>query len=152
MDRVELRFVVSRVRPATPTAAGPLSVASIIAAWGMLTVGSGMAWARRTGIAAERLGMGRHSGGRQPTVTLVASPMNPTVGATVSLTVTVSQTNGPVAGFFLTSSYLDKGTFRAVEAGTMASSFGVTHTTPRTGSGGVTTFKAEWSAPLPPPA
>ena len=89
----------------------------------MLAVGSGMAWARRTGIAASGCD-GCHSGGRQPTVTLVASPMNPAVGATLSLTVTVSQTNRPVAGFFLTSDYLDKGTFRAVEAGTMATPSG----------------------------
>ena len=109
-------------------------------------VGSGVAWAHRNGIAASGCD-GCHSGGRAATVTLVASPMNPAIGATLTLTVTVSQTNGPVAGFFLTSNYLDKGTFRAVEPGTVAISSGVTHTMPRTGSGGVTTFKAEWSAP-----
>jgi len=113
-------------------------------------MGSGVAWARRTGIAASGCD-GCHSAGQEPKVTLTADPMNPPVGATVTLTVTVSQTNGPVAGFFLTSAYLDtKGTFRAVESGTVASSLGVTHTMPRTGSGGVTTFKAEWVAPAVP--
>jgi hypothetical protein len=71
--------------------------------------------------------------------------MQPAVGEAVTLTVTVSQTNGPVAGFYLTTAF-GTGTFKAVESGTVASSGGVMHTTPRTGSGGQTTFRAEWSA------
>jgi|GEM_PF-526124 len=102
----------------------------------------GAAWARKNGIAA--LGCeGCHQGGQQPTVTLTASPMQPAVGDTVTLTVTVSQTNGPVAGFYLTTAF-GGGTFTAIESGTAATSDGVMHTTPRTGSGGVTTFKAQW--------
>lgn len=141
---VEFRSVISRFRPATP----PLAAA--IAVWGMLVLGADVAWARKSGIAASGCN-GCHSGGKEPTVTLTASPMNPTVGATLTLTVTVSQTNGPVAGFYLTTNYADsKGTFRAVESGTLANAAGVTHTTPRTGSGGVTTFKVEWTAPATP--
>lgn len=100
--------------------------------------------ARKNGIAA--LGCdGCHSGGKQPTVTLSASPMQPGVGDLVTLTVTVSQTNGPVAGFYLTRAF-GGGTFTAIESGTLATADGVMHTMPRTGSGGQTIFKAQWSS------
>ena len=62
----------------------------------------------------------------------------------VTVTVSVSQTNGPVAGFYLTTAE-SNGTFQAIEAGTALNGAGVTHTMPRTGSGGVTTFRAQWS-------
>jgi Putative metal-binding motif len=101
--------------------------------------------ARPTGIAASGCD-GCHSGGSSPTVTLTANPLTSTAGQPITLTVTVSQTNGPVAGFFLTADGANNGQFRALEAGTFANANGVTHTMPRTGSGGVTTFKAEWTA------
>lgn len=100
--------------------------------------------AHKNGIAA--LGCdGCHRGGKAPTVTLAASPTSPAVGDAVTVTVTVSQTNGPTAGFFLTTSF-GAGAFKAIESGTVASANGVTHTMPRTGSGGQTTFKAQWTA------
>lgn len=102
------------------------------------------ALARKSGIAAMGC-EGCHQGGKAPTVTLAASPMQPAVGDAVTLTVTVSQTNGPVAGFYLTAPF-GGGTFTAIESGTTATSDGVMHTMPRTGSGGVTTFKAQWSS------
>lgn len=103
----------------------------------------GAVWAHSNGIAAEGCD-GCHTGGQTPTVTLTASPENPTIGQIVTLTVTVSQTNGPVAGFFLTTQP-QVGTFTAFQAGTATNSGGVIHTMPRTGSGGFTTFQAEWS-------
>ena len=110
-----------------------------------LTVASARtAWARKNGIAAIGCD-GCHQGGQAPTVTLTASPMQPAPGDPVTLTITVSQTNGPVAGFYLTAPF-GGGTFTAIESGTAATSDGVMHTTPRTGSGGVTTFKAQWSS------
>jgi hypothetical protein len=104
---------------------------------------AGRAHAHAKGIAAAGCD-GCHNGGQPATVTLTASPDNPALGDTVTLTVTVSQTNGPTAGFFLTTSPL-VGTFKAIQAGTAASSFGVTHTMPRVGANGVTTFQAAWS-------
>ncbi len=110
--------------------------------------------ANPTPASAHRYGIettscaGCHGVGAVPQVTLSASPMNPAVGQVVTLTVTVSQTNGPVAGFYLTtinpllSSVDPVGTFVAIEPGTFADSGGVTHTRPRTSAGGVTTFKA----------
>jgi hypothetical protein len=99
--------------------------------------------AHSTGIAADGCD-GCHSGGRMPTVTLTTSPSNPSVGQQLTLTVTISQTNGPVAGFFLTTDPAF-GTFTALQAGTVAASGGVMHTMPRTGSNGVTSFQAAWS-------
>ena len=108
---------------------------------------TGIAQAHKNGIAA--LGCdGCHNGGKPPTVTLTASPDNPGVGQAVTLTVTVSQTNGPAAGFYLTTSP-SVGTFKAIQAGTSASSLGVMHTMPHIGAGGLTTFQAEWSASQP---
>jgi hypothetical protein len=110
-----------------------------------------ISWARRTGIEAMDC-TGCHGGGAVPMVTLSASPNNPAVGQAVTLTVTVSQTNGPIAGLYLTTidpaimSPIPVGKFVAIEAGTAADSGGVTHTMPRTGAGGVTAFKASWSS------
>jgi Putative metal-binding motif len=108
----------------------------------------GRAWARRNGIASAGCA-GCHTGGQPPTVSVTADPSNPALGQMVTLTVTVSQTNGPVAGFYLTTDVAGPGTFEAIEAGTLANDTGVTHTTPRMGAGGVTTFRAAWSSPTP---
>jgi hypothetical protein len=64
----------------------------------------------------------------------------------MTLTVSITATNGNVGGFFLTTEGVNNGTFRAVESGTLANKDGVTHTTPRAASGGTVTFKAEWTA------
>ena len=60
------------------------------------------AWSRRFGIESTTCS-GCHFGGAEPKVTLSASPENPVAGQVVTLTVTVSQTNGPIAGFYLTT-------------------------------------------------
>src|SRR5450432_143674 len=103
--------------------------------------------AHKNGIAGNCDGC--HTGGKPAMVSLMVEPMNPTVGQTVTVTVTVLATNGPVAGFYLTTDYPNEGTFTAIEAGTAAGPFGVTHTMPRTGSGGSTVFKAGWSTTVP---
>ena len=86
-----------------------------------------------------------HSGGKVPTITLTADPPNPAIGQAITLTIGVSQTNGAAAGFYLTTAYNVPGAFKAVESGTSASASSVLHTMPRNGTGGVTTFKAQWS-------
>lgn len=106
---------------------------------------TGAARARSAGIVA--LGCeGCHSGGKAPTVTLMVDPANPAVGEPITLTIGVSQANGPTAGFYLTTAFEAPGAFKALESGTAASSSQVMHTMPRTGSGGTTTFKAQWTA------
>jgi hypothetical protein len=108
--------------------------------------GSRSAVAHRNGIAAAGCD-GCHSGGRAPTVTLSASPENPQAGDLVTLTVTVSQTNGAVAGFYLTT-VARTGAFRTVESGTTLITDGVAHSAPRTGAGGTATFRAGWSSAM----
>jgi hypothetical protein len=131
-----------RAAPRRPRPA-PAGIA-VLAALVLLLAGATPAYARKAGIAA--LGCdGCHQGGKPPTVTLTATPTLPGVGDPVALTVTVSQTNGMVAGFFLTTAF-GAGAFKATESGTVASGNGVMHTMPRTGSGGQTTFKAQWTA------
>jgi hypothetical protein len=73
------------------------------------------------------------------------TPENPGRDELVMLSLTVSQTNGPVAGFYLTTADRS-GTFRTLESGTALITDGVTHSTPRAGMGGVTSFRAGWSS------
>jgi hypothetical protein len=104
--------------------------------------------ARSAGLAA--LGCdGCHSGGKPATVALRAEPPNPKVGQPITLTVTVSNDNGPTAGFFLTTLFDAPGAFEAIEAGTTASTTGALHTTPRAGTGGVSTFSVRFTATEP---
>jgi len=106
---------------------------------------AGSAHARSAGIVA--LGCeGCHHGGKAPTVQLTAEPKNPAVGEPVTLTITVSHANGAAAGFYLTTAFDAPGDFRALEAGTTATTSGVTHSMPRSASGDVTTFKTQWTA------
>ena len=107
----------------------------------------GAVLAHKNGIAA--LGCdGCHNGGKTPAIGLLASAANPAVGQAVTLTITVPQLNGPAAGFYLTTAR-PAGTFTVLEAGTAATVGGVTHTMPRIGSGGSTTFKVGWSTAVP---
>jgi hypothetical protein len=87
-----------------------------------------------------------HRGGKVPQVTLTADPPNPAVGQPLTLTIGVSQANGATAGFYLTTAHEAPGTFQAFEAGTLLTSSGVIHSTPRAGSNGTTTFQARWTA------
>jgi hypothetical protein len=110
------------------------------------------AWARP---AAARLGgiaspgcNGCHSGGALPQVTVTASTNTPAPGQVITISVTVTETNGPVAGFYLQST--GKGQLKAIEAGTTATAYGANHTTPRRGSGGPITFNVQWTAPAEP--
>jgi hypothetical protein len=86
-----------------------------------------------------------HSGGKTPNVMLTADPPNPAIGQAITLTISVSQANGSAAGFYLTTAYNVPGAFKAVESGSSGSGSGVLHTMPRSGTGGVTTFKAQWT-------
>src|SRR5438045_3322963 len=72
--------------------------------------------ARQNGIVSQGCD-GCHNGGKTPTVTLTVNPINPAVGQAVTVTIAISQTNGPAAGFYITT-LPDVGTFRTIEAGT----------------------------------
>lgn len=130
------RLARARVTRAVPAALGIAAFAAMCA--------PATALARSAGVAA--IGCENcHSGGKTPTVTLTADPPHPAVGQLVTLTIAVSQANGAAAGFYLTTSYNVPGAFKTAESGTSASGSGVLHTAPKSGSGGFTTFKAQWS-------
>jgi hypothetical protein len=103
--------------------------------------------AHKNGESAEGCN-GCHSGGQPATVKISADQTLINPGQLVNLTISVSQTNGPVAGFFLETNGV--GTLSIVDSGTKLLGGGVTHTAPRTGSGGWTTFKVGWTAPSTP--
>jgi Putative metal-binding motif len=109
---------------------------------------SGHAHAHAGGEAAEGCA-GCHNGGQTPTVSITPSLTTINPGQTITLTISISQTNGPVAGFFLENS-TGVGVLSIVDSGTKLLGAGVTHTAPRTGSGGFTTFKVGWTAPGQP--
>jgi len=131
---------------AAPASFGPVVVAAVVTGLVAMLVAR-EAFAHKNGIASMGCDI-CHSGGKPPTVTLTASPMQPAAGEAVTLTVSVSQTNGMTAGFYLAMSF-GGGTLKATESGTTIISGGVAHTMPRTGSGGQTKFQAQWSSPTP---
>jgi Putative metal-binding motif len=103
------------------------------------------AWGRSAGVAAVGCD-GCHSGGKEPTVKLSASSLTAAVGEPITLTIEVSQANGPSAGFYLTTAFDAPGKFSAIESGTTVATSGMFQTAARSGSGGTTTFKVQWSA------
>jgi hypothetical protein len=122
-------------------ARGGVALSALVGVLSMVTP----AFARSAGVAA--LGCDAcHRGGRAPTVMLTSEPANPAVGQPITLTIGVSQTNGTIAGFYLTTANQVPGAFEAIESGTVANPTEVMHTTPRAGTGGTTTFKARWTA------
>jgi hypothetical protein len=113
----------------------------------VLAVGfSERAHAHAKGEAAEGCS-GCHGGGQTPSVSITSNLTVINPGQQITLTISISQTNGPVAGFFIEDS---AGVFSIVDSGTKLLGDGVTHTTPRTGSGGFTTFRVDWTAPQQP--
>ena len=90
---------------------------------------------------------GCHNGGKVPTVTITPDVTTINPGQLVNLTISVSTTNGNTAGFYLGANV---GKFSIVDSGTKAygdTGLGVTHSTPRKGSGSAITFLVAWTAP-----
>ncbi len=133
------RPVLSSARPSS------LIAVSLVASLVVFLGPGSQASAHKNGVNTTSC-IGCHTGGKSPTVTLTADVASPALGQMVTLTITVTQTNGPTAGFYLTSDFQTPGTFKAIEAGTTATTVGATHSMPRTGSGGITTFKVGWSS------
>ncbi len=117
--------------------------------WGLVALSRPtVAQAHRNGAATEGCGCHSGNGGQAPSVSITPDLMSFNPGQTINLTISISQTNGPTAGFFIESS--GAGKFTVTDSGTKLAGNGVTHTTPRTGSGGFTTFKVGWTAPATP--
>jgi len=103
------------------------------------------AFAHAAGMATESCSC--HSGGKAPTVLLTPDLTNVGTGQMVNLTVSISTTNGNVAGFFLEAS---SGKLSLVDTGTKLLGNGVTQNASRTGTGSAVTFKVGWTAPATP--
>ncbi|MEO7035360.1 MAG: MopE-related protein [Polyangiaceae bacterium] len=103
------------------------------------------AHAHANGMATENCSC--HNGGSIPTVLLTPSLTNVSPGQTLSLTVSVSATNGNMAGFFLEASV---GNLSVVDSGTKLDGGGVTQSAARTGTGSAITFQVGWTAPSAP--
>ena len=100
--------------------------------------------AREGGIAAEGCD-GCHGGGEATTLSVESSIGSIEPNQTITLTISVSATNGPAAGFYL---HCSAGTFQVIDAGTRAvTPDGVTHSAPRVGTGSETEFTVGWTAP-----
>jgi len=103
-----------------------------------------LSFARLGGIAAEGCD-GCHSGGTAPTVSLISDVDQIEPSQPVTLTISVSATNGPVGGFYL---HCSVGTFQVIDSGTRAvTPDGVTHNAPRMATGNTITFTVGWTAP-----
>src|SRR2546421_1045234 len=103
-------------------------------------------WAKANGLAVAGCD-GCHKGGRQPMVAITADPMSLDPGGSTMITVHVSRTNGPVAGFYLTSNKV--GTFALVGGPIrLVSPTEATHTAPNSaGPPNEVTFTLRWTAP-----
>jgi hypothetical protein len=138
--------ILPAVRPPAVRLPAPQRVAALLLALLALCL-PGRAQAHKNGAPTEGCS-GCHHGGKTPTVTITPDLMTVNPGQLLTLTVSISQTNGPVAGFYLEASGV--GTLKVVDSGTYLAGNGITHTAPRTGSGGFTTFKVGWTAPATP--
>jgi hypothetical protein len=103
-------------------------------------------WAKANGFPSVGC-EGCHNGGRSPMVTITADPIAPDPGTATLLTIHVSRTNGPVAGFYLSTNRVGMlspagGPVRLV------SPTEATHSSPNSGGGaGEVTFQLRWTAP-----
>lgn len=105
----------------------------------------GRALAHASGMATESCSC--HNGGGIPKVLITPSLTTVSPGQALDLTVSVSATNGKVAGFFLEAS---TGKLSVVDSGTKLAGTGITQSAARTGTGSEITFKVGWTAPSTP--
>jgi hypothetical protein len=122
-------------------------LALLLLALACLALVTSPAHARRSGIAAEGCS-GCHQGGQEASVRLLASPADPAPGQSITLSVEIDATNGPVAGFYLQSD--GAGTLAALAGTRMLSAEQIVHSAPRRESGGVVRFDIGWTAPASP--
>jgi Putative metal-binding motif len=93
---------------------------------------------------------GCHSGGKTPTVLITPNVTTINPGQLVTLTISISASNGTTAGFYLGAT---TGRLSIIDSGTKAygdNGLGATHNTPRKGSGSTITFTVGWTAPATP--
>jgi len=91
---------------------------------------------------------GCHGGGNLAEVTLTPSNLDPALGETITLTITVSAANGGPAGLYLRASGATPGAFSIISGQNtkLLSPTSVVHSSPRAPSGGQVTFQVRWTA------
>jgi hypothetical protein len=132
---------------ANPSAVWPLhtntTLISALAFVAAMSFGR-LSLARQGGIAADGCD-GCHTGGQAATVSVKSNISQIDLNQAITLTISVSATNGPAAGFYL---HCSVGTLQVIDSGTRAvAPDGVTHSAPRVGTGSETTFTVGWTAP-----
>ena len=111
-------FPRPRVLARTLARALALAVVGWVGFGALAGLAPGRAWAMKNGIEASGC-EGCHGGGKVPTVTLTGAPAGAAVGQPITLTVTISPTNGPCGGFYLTTDGASPGAFKATDTGTL---------------------------------
>src|SRR4051794_37128601 len=119
---------------------------TLLLATSLSSAASSRAWAKANGFPSVGCD-GCHTGNRVPTVTITADPTAPEPGQSSTITVHVSRSSGPVAGFYLTTNKV--GTL-ALMGGPikLISSTEATHSSPSGQTAGDDViFPLRWTAP-----
>jgi len=112
--------------------------AALVAGW------SAQVWAKANGLASGGC-LGCHKAA-PPTVKITVDPPIPDPGATATVSVHISTTDGNYGGFYLTSN--KKGTFSSAGGPVrIISTFEAIHSSPLAASGGEVVFQVKWTAP-----
>ena len=115
-----------------------------------LLLGGRTAHARRSGLAAAGCA-GCHAGGKSPKVSITTEPAVFGPGETVIASVVIEAINGGSGGLYFTA---DLGRFTAIagEGVRVISETELTHSAPKSASGGNVVFRVHWTAPTEPNA
>jgi hypothetical protein len=103
--------------------------------------------AHLNGIEAEACN-GCHRGGAAPKVTITPDTLTVVAGQKVTLTIAVSATNGPAAGFYIPPPAM--GAFTAGPGERVWPDGAISHSTPGKAVGNQVTFQVVWTAPAQP--
>lgn len=120
------------------------SVTVALACWFL----SSGADARRGGIAVNGC-EGCHTGGASPTVKLSTDPDVILPGASVTTSVAIQAVNGSTAGLYL-STNVGKFSLVSGQSTTLISDTAVSHSAPKSATGGEVVFRVQWTAPSQP--
>lgn len=118
-----------------------LAAALLVLAWSQVSS------AHLTGIEADGCN-GCHRGGQAPTVKISADASSIVAGQKVTLTVTISATNGPAGGFYIPKPA--SGSFTATAGTKIWPDGGISHSMPARASGNQVTFQIGWTPPNQP--
>jgi hypothetical protein len=91
---------------------------------------------------------GCHRGGQDPTVSITSSSTNVMPGQQITLTISISATNGSAGGFYMPAPA--SGKFTATSGTKLWQDGGITHAMPGRATGNQVVFTVIWTAPTAP--